>query len=177
MTEIENIQSLKRLAARGRHHYEQSEALVGPCQAAGIELIKERILLGQVLLEAKTLLAHGQWYPWLAKHFAEVSPETLRRYMRLANESHVTDLATAAGLRQAYVACGILEQGESAAGSHEEAPEMSIDRLAKRMDWFTTRLSAAPLVNWSREQRDRMASVLRPLVDLYQQLMPPPLPP
>jgi hypothetical protein len=177
VNEIEKIHVLKGLAKRGRAHYEQSEALLAPCQAAGIELIKERILLGQVLLEAKTHCAHGQWYPWLAKHFPEVSAETLRRYMRLANESHVTDLATAAGLRQAYVACGILEQPPAEEGTATEAPEMSIDRLAKWMDWFTTRLSAAPMLNWSREQRDRMASVLRPLVDLYHRLVPPPLPP
>ena len=38
---------------------------------------------GKMLIEAKGLVSHGQWLPWLEAH-AEISERTARRYMRIA---------------------------------------------------------------------------------------------
>jgi hypothetical protein len=38
---------------------------------------------GRLLVEAKALVEHGEWLPWLEAH-TEVSPRQCQRYMRLA---------------------------------------------------------------------------------------------
>jgi hypothetical protein len=57
------------------------------------------IQAGQKLIEAKSLLGHGQWLPWL--HQIGIEPRSAQRYMRLAkvpNASSVTHLGIAAAL-------------------------------------------------------------------------------
>lgn len=170
---VEAVEWLGRLAIAINDHFDQSEVLAAEIRTKGPEAVKERVLLGQSLRQAKGLVRHGQWYIWLKKHCPKLSVNTVERAMRLANPSHVMDLETCAGLREAYIACGILPESLPAEGeAMEPGAEMTIDKMARRVDWFRTRLSAAPLVNWSRDQKQRMASALRPLVELYEQLLP-----
>src|SRR5689334_9487178 len=69
--------------ADGRFHRSTEEAA-----AAGLEA-------GAKLIEAKSLLKHGQWLPWLREHVA-MSDRTANRYMKLArsglNPPQVADL-------------------------------------------------------------------------------------
>jgi hypothetical protein len=73
-------------------------------QHAGVEKYLTRSVeyamdAGDLLIEAKQQLEHGQWLPWLAES-VEISESTARRYMRLArnrgateaNRSRMTDL-------------------------------------------------------------------------------------
>jgi hypothetical protein len=64
--------------------------LVGEIRAAqasiergAIELAERVIEAGKRLLEAKDLLAHGQWLPWLAEH-VQIPARTASNYMRIA---------------------------------------------------------------------------------------------
>jgi hypothetical protein len=65
---------------------------------------------GHRLIEAKALIPHGQWLPWLTEH-CDMSSRTARRYMQLArsgfNIGHVADLgiraAGEATARQRYL--------------------------------------------------------------------------
>lgn len=45
--------------------------------------LKHAIAAGQLLVEAKAQLNHGQWSPWLAEH-CSISERTAQSYMRLA---------------------------------------------------------------------------------------------
>ena len=50
---------------------------------------------GRLLIEAKELVEHGEWLPWLEAH-TEVSPRQSQRYMRLAeNWAEIEPKATA----------------------------------------------------------------------------------
>ena len=54
--------------------------------------VSHAIRAGEKLIEAKGLVAHGEWSQWLAKHFPG-SQRTARNYMRLAaNRQRVADL-------------------------------------------------------------------------------------
>ena len=69
-------------------------------------LLKARTC-GELLLEVKATLKHGEWLTWLAENF-EGSQATAWRYMRvasrwyvLANYSHVNSLSVAEAVRLA----------------------------------------------------------------------------
>ena len=60
------------------------------------------ITIGQRLIEAKALLSHGEWLPWLNEK-VEFSESTAQRFMRLAREwtnpSALTDLGASKALQ------------------------------------------------------------------------------
>jgi len=51
------------------------------------------IAAGELLIEAKALLKHGQWLPWLADHCA-ISDRTAQLYMRCAKNSSAIEANT-----------------------------------------------------------------------------------
>ena len=73
---LEGSNSLADLAARIRAEHE----------ATAISLrrgLSHAIAAGELLIEAKTLLKHGQWLPWLRDHCV-MSERTAQLYMRCA---------------------------------------------------------------------------------------------
>src|ERR1700678_1472142 len=68
--------SLTDISARIRvAHQATSEALKSS--------IEHALTAGELLIEAKKLVPHGQWLPWLEKH-CEMSSRTAQLYMRVA---------------------------------------------------------------------------------------------
>lgn len=58
------------------------------------DAVGHAIKAGQLLIEAKSLVRHGDWLPWLEHHFPG-SARTASNYMRLArNSADVADLPT-----------------------------------------------------------------------------------
>jgi hypothetical protein len=86
---------LERLAVEIRHDIEAADQ---HWQNA----VKHAIRAGEGLIEAKALLQHGEWLPWLSENFAGFSARSASSYMRLArNGSTVADLTS---IRQAVAA-------------------------------------------------------------------------
>jgi hypothetical protein len=75
----------------------------------GRKAVQAAITAGQELQGVKDDVGHGKFTPWLKANFTDLSPETARRYMRLAKKGTVTVLADCTSLRQAYLATGILK--------------------------------------------------------------------
>jgi len=68
--------SLTDLAARIRlEHYAAAEKLS--------EALRHAMAAGDLLIEAKALVQHGQWLPWLKDH-VDISERTAQLYMRVA---------------------------------------------------------------------------------------------
>ena len=90
-------------------------------QQAGAAILE----IGRRLLEAKAVLSHGAWLPWLEQQ-VEFSEVTAQRFMRLAREyrnpSPVTDLGASKAL--VLLALPSAEREEFAAASHEVNGEM-----------------------------------------------------
>jgi len=63
------------------------------------QMARDAIEAGHYLIEAKALLSHGEWEPWLRDNVA-LPARTARRYMRIASSGleigHVADLGIAA---------------------------------------------------------------------------------
>lgn len=72
---LEN-KSLEELADEANHYVSCGDE----CFAQGLTFY---LAAGRRLLEAKSRLAHGQWYPWLADNFS-ASVDTAQNYMKLA---------------------------------------------------------------------------------------------
>ena len=56
----------------------------GACRAAMQRGMEHAFKAGQLLMEAKSGLAHGEWLAWLKENCPDISERTAQRYMRLA---------------------------------------------------------------------------------------------
>jgi hypothetical protein len=82
-TDISRSNSLTDLAARIKaEHQATSDALKDSVQHA--------IKAGELLLEAKEQLKHGQWLPWLSEH-CEISERSAQLYMRVAKNKETIE--------------------------------------------------------------------------------------
>jgi hypothetical protein len=68
--------TLPTLAARIRHEHEQVATSM-------MSAINHAIAAGELLLEAKRQVKHGEWLPWLAEN-CDIAERTAQAYMRLA---------------------------------------------------------------------------------------------
>ena len=73
-----NLPALDDLARRIREEHHA-------CRDAAQSAVEHAVTAGQLLLEAKAGLPHGQWLPWLNGH-CNISERTSQAYMRLARE-------------------------------------------------------------------------------------------
>lgn len=79
---------------------------------ASARAAERAIATGNLLMEAKGLVKHGEWAGWLAANVSEMSERTAQRYMRLARS----------GLKSATVAdLGLRAADEALAELHELA--------------------------------------------------------
>jgi hypothetical protein len=71
------------------------------CITHGTQTINCAIKAGELLIEAKKLLKHGEWLNWL-QYNTNISDETARKYRLLAeHQEQLKDITT---LREAYIA-------------------------------------------------------------------------
>jgi hypothetical protein len=81
--------------------------------------IAHAVRAGELLIEAKANVVHGQWLPWLAENFP-AGERTARNYMRLAaNRQRVSDMGS--------VRAGLAEL----AAPHDPPPEPSPENVAE----------------------------------------------
>lgn len=133
--------------------------------------IEKAIECGGLLSRQKQSLPHGSWQTWLTSHCPEISASTARRYMRLANRSHMLGLEDAANLRQAYLATGVLPSAPRVRTPSTSTPTVSFVRgLDHFRRWFNRRTEELPLEKWSPEARRLLRNELSWIDSLYQRL-------
>jgi phage N-6-adenine-methyltransferase len=77
---------LHDLAARIREEHDAAEAAKGAAVVVARKGIEHALTAGELLLEAKAQVPHGQWLPWLAENCPAVSPRMAQYYMGLARK-------------------------------------------------------------------------------------------
>jgi Protein of unknown function (DUF3102) len=157
---IEASNSLADLAARIRaEHAAAASALRRGAEHA--------MNAGDLLIEAKARLKHGQWLPWLAEH-CSISERTAQLYMRLAkarpeieaNTQHVADLS----LRAATAALApdererILEEGKAILARLRAAEARVLEEMRRKME--RQRAFAIALDQLSPEDRKAALDVI-----------------
>jgi hypothetical protein len=76
--------SLMDLAARFKAEHRA-------CMHAMRDSVAHAIAAGEILIEAKQQLNHGQWLPWLKEHCGDVAERTAQLYMRAAKNRATTE--------------------------------------------------------------------------------------
>ncbi len=69
-------------------------------QGAAKTAAERAIAAGHALVEAKMLVKHGQWLPWLREHCA-LAERTAQLYMKIAKSGHTPDTVATLGLKAA----------------------------------------------------------------------------
>jgi hypothetical protein len=107
MTNQEAVMSIERrqdagdVDARLREFSETANVAHRRVEAAARDMVQQVLVSGRALIDAKALVGHGRWLPWLEQNF-EDSQRTAQLYMRLArNSATVADLPT---IREAVAA-------------------------------------------------------------------------
>ena len=80
MTNIVDVERSNRLPELAARIKEEHEATAVALQRG----LEHALAAGKMLIEAKALLKHGQWLPWLAEHCA-MSERTAQAYMQVAH--------------------------------------------------------------------------------------------
>ena len=79
---IAGSNSLVDLAARIRTHHEATVAALSSA-------VMSAMAAGDLLIEAKAALPHGQWLPWLADNCPHLSERSAQLYIKLAKHRPV----------------------------------------------------------------------------------------
>ena len=111
---------------------------VRKADAAWRDAVGHAIRAGELLTEAKALVRHGDWLPWLEANFPG-SDRTARNYMRLAaNRNRVADLPT---VREAVALLAAPKRPEPAGVDDDEALEREV---AARLAALSKRTGGPP---------------------------------
>src|SRR5437660_94580 len=91
-SDVPNIgsNSLAELAARIRAEHEATADSLK-------RSVEHAMAAGDLLLEAKAQLKHGQWLPWLSEHCA-MSERTAQLYMQIAKNREAIEAKYATGI-------------------------------------------------------------------------------
>jgi hypothetical protein len=144
MTDLERSNSLTDLAARIKAEHEA-------CTLAIKRGLQHAVACGRLLIEAKDLLDHGQWLPWLRDH-CQVPERSAQRYMDLAVFAADTKSDNLADLALDGVATSsapLVSRANEAleAGDWERATELMLDAPFNAAD-----LTWEPPRNWIRNK-------------------------
>jgi hypothetical protein len=88
--------------------------------------IQHAIRCGELLLEMKRRVGHGNWLAWLGEHF-EASERTARNYMEIAKSAAVADLKDETTMRSALraLASPSRSQQRKSVSTDDQTPKLS----------------------------------------------------
>ncbi len=100
----------------------------GHVEAHKRNTIQHAILCGELLLEMKRRVGHGNWLAWVGEHF-EASERTARNYMEIAKSAAVADLSDDTTMRSALRALASRSQSEEETKREQAATVPANSRL------------------------------------------------
>lgn len=169
---VEQLEELAPIGKRIRENWDLANCKAALARSSGAEAVKAALLCGDALNEAKGRLRHGEWLAWLERHCGDVarSITTAQNWMRLArvNNQGFGFLEEASSLTVAYRMVGILPALPEREGG--EGTLVTLEQVSGRLAWL--RRQADAVASWSEEQKRKLADELRPLIELYHQLIP-----
>lgn len=158
-----------------RETYAASIAHANQAKTSAGEAINKAVECGQYLIEAKTAVGHGRWYEWLANpnHGFDLTSETARKYMSLAAfVNRGGSLEDVQGMRQAYIAAGILTEPHREQGAHSqgERSQSWLSWTMKLTEEFQRLSDHGGIASIEEGERATMKEKLRPIVEIYERL-------
>lgn len=163
----EQIQNLSRLAREINDLFTSAEFKGGKAKSEAIEAVKDAIICGEKLAEVRDMLPHGQWEKWLKVNCRKITTQTARNWIRLSQKQNVLDLDKCAGLRQAYIECGILPKDDPKPEKDPAVPATVEDLI--RFAGFAARITPESFSGMVLEQgqREKLRERLKPAHEAY----------
>lgn len=151
--------------------FRDAHGIAADATARAQRAIAKAVECGGLLSRQKQSLPHGAWLPWLAAHCPDISSRTARRYMRLAERTHLANMQDASSLRQAFVATGLLPEAPRNRTPSPTTPTVTFVRgLDQFRRWFHRRTEELPLEKWTPDARRILRNELAWFKKLHDQL-------
>ena len=153
-----------------------AQTMAPPAESRSIETITGEILdakraggeailtIGRCLIEAKDMLSHGEWLPWLTEK-VEFSPRTAQNFMRLAREWSNTQTLADLGASKALALLALPADERETFLEEHNVVDMSarqLEQAIKERDEARSAAEHAAADQRAAEQaRDKMAEDMR----------------
>ena len=153
-----------------------AQTMTPPAEDRTIEVITGEILdakraggeailtIGRCLIEAKDMLSHGEWLPWLTEQ-VEFSPRTAQNFMRLAREWSNTQTLADLGASKALALLALPPEEREQFMEDHKVVDMSarqLEQAIKERDEARAAAEQAAADQRTAEQaRDKMAEDMR----------------
>ena len=153
-----------------------AQTMAPPTESRSIETITGEILdakraggeailtIGRCLIEAKDMLSHGEWLPWLTEK-VEFSPRTAQNFMRLAREWSNTQTLADLGASKALALLALPPEERDTFLEEHNVVDMSarqLEQAIKERDEARAAAEHAAADQRAAEQaRDKMAEDMR----------------
>ena len=153
-----------------------AQTMAPPAESRSIETITDEILdakraggeailtIGRCLIEAKDMLSHGEWLPWLTEK-VEFSPRTAQNFMRLAREWSNTQTLADLGASKALALLALPPEERDTFLEEHNVVDMSarqLEQAIKERDEARAAAEHAAADQRAAEQaRDKMAEDMR----------------
>lgn len=135
------------------------------------DLAHNIIGIGQHLIEAKAMLSHGEWLPWLSEQ-AHFSEKTAQNYMRVAREFPNPQLVADLGVRKALALLELPPPDREEFAEDHNVLDMTARQLESAIKERNDALLAAETANASalaaEESRAKMEADLRSLENIHR---------
>lgn len=163
----------EELISQIKASYAASIKLAEVTRETGRAAVEKAVECGNHLISAKAAVGHGRWLDWFRNHGFDFSEQTARKYMKLAE--YVNDggsLDDAQGMRQAFIAAGILIEPTREHGTQKSHGEASkwLSYLQKGWGEIARLQESAPIKDWPVNERITLKEQIRPLAELYNSL-------
>lgn len=153
-----------------------AQTIAPPAESRSIETITGEILdakraggeailtIGRCLIEAKDMLSHGEWLPWLTEK-VEFSPRTAQNFMRLAREWSNTQTLADLGASKALALLALPPEERETFLEEHNVVDMSARQLEQAIKERDEARAAAELAaaeqRAAEQARDKMAEDMR----------------
>ncbi len=142
-----------------------ADAAKGNARAA----IEKAVECGNHLISAKAAVEHGNWAAWFRSHVTDFSIETAKRYIRLAEfVQGGGSLDDAAGMRQAFIAAGILMDSSRANPGKPSGVGSCAWLTAIQRTWDA--IQKLDIREMAPIDRETLKARLKPYADKYAEL-------
>jgi hypothetical protein len=169
------------LAARINETFAESQALADGVREHATAAVAKAVECGRLMLEQKEALQRSVgkerpgWLDWLEVNCPSISEQTARRYMTLAKRSHVSGcIEDCSTLRQAYVATGIIKEGDKKPKEEASNAETPWVRYVKPLDafrrWYLGRVEESPMASWDEDALRLLQNELQWFSNLHDEI-------
>jgi hypothetical protein len=112
--------------------------------ASWSDALEHAFAVGQALCDAKDLLKHGEWIPWLEKNCPKIPDRTARHFMKVSKTASFADFSSAKNIGDLFIMAGVTGQKQLPPATAFEPKVIDVETVpSKQLTAPTTERSYA----------------------------------